>query len=188
MEEAIADGRLVMADAGLTIRELQLLSEIKQEVPKERQEELESAYVRWKSYCDNHRYYNYLWRYTECSEYSDLLQCLSRFPNSEYLLYDKFIRNDFLSILPIKDMALNVGGAKSALWNSIIDAPYQEGVIKTSQYNVTFFIKSVLNSYIVSGSNEKENDIIYKVNIASEPALVTVEVDLKLEPLVLYIW
>ena len=180
MAEAIADEELVMENITLTPEEEVLLEEGVNNIPAKKIETFNSLYNKWKAYTAEHGHESNMFKFKNCTEYTELLTYINSIANGETLAYDKFIKGDFFVAVLIKDLSDRPDSGTEEIWNSIMNAPLKDNTIRTPRANVTMFIKAVLEKTEASEITEgikQSNDDDFNVTVSSSQ--ITVDVDLQ---------
>lgn len=80
------------------------------------------------------------------SAYQSLIQQLNNMPNGYVMLFDEYLDGDDIAALIIKDIFENPQSEYYTLWQDVVFAPIENNIVRSSRYNVTKFIKEVLQS------------------------------------------
>lgn len=179
MAKAIADGELIIENILLTPEEKDLISCEISCVPKKKTDEFELLYNSWKHYVSQRKYDSNMLNFKKCEEYTELLNLLNSFLKGEFLVYDKFIEGDFLASILIMDLSTKPGSRTKFQWDSIMEAPLVNNIVRTPTANITLFIKSILQK----GEIPEKEGIIHsnddEFNVITSPSQLTVNVDIK---------
>ncbi|WP_455586694.1 DUF7689 domain-containing protein [Bacteroides sp.] len=176
--KAIADGELVIESILLTSEEKESITKEIKNISNKELNTFERLYANWKHYVDQHSYESIIWHFRECAEYIELFKAIISTEKGEFLVYDKFSKGDFSTIVLIKDLAIRSNKTKE-IWKYITETPTVHNIIRTPTTNVTLYIKAILqknkNPEITETIRSNDN----KFNVKSSPSQLTVEIELE---------
>lgn len=130
----------------LTANEEQLLTLAKQGISASNIIKFNNYYDDWTDLGVAQIYMSYQLGDYKSAEYNNLYALVKSIPNGELLLYEKFLAGSEVAPLIIKEFAEDEENNRYELWREIVFAPLEDNIIKTSRYNITNFIKAVIES------------------------------------------
>ncbi len=142
--EALSDGSIVYESIKLTEEDMKLLERKNQTQSIYATERFESYYNQWIEYVKPYeKYYNFA-LFKDSIYYPQIKNYVMSNPEVEYKVYKKFADGDIPAVVLMKDIASIENSKANEVWNKIITAPMEEGVIRTTWSNVNLFIKTML--------------------------------------------
>lgn len=105
-------------------------------------EEFDRLYHKWKEFVDSHSYFSDISHYMKCKEHDTLLTFIHSYKGSVVLVYDKFMKKDFMASAIIKALTNTPNTVYETIWNNLMN----DRTIRTAKANITLFIKSALQA------------------------------------------
>ncbi len=143
--KAISEGSLIIEDITLTDEDKILLNQKDQtQTASYSIDRFELLYNQWMEYVKPYeRYYNFA-LFKDSIYYPQIKNYVMSNPEVEYKVYKKFADGDVPAVVLMKDIASIEDSRAKEVWSEIIDAPLDEGIMRTTWSNVNLFIKTML--------------------------------------------
>lgn len=164
------NGEFMEDNIFLPLEEERILDSELNSLPITVKEEFDGLYYKWKEFVDSHSYLSDIWHYTKCIEYDRLLSFINSHKGSVALVYDKFVRKDFMASALIKGLTTTPNTVYETIWNNLMN----DRTVRTSRANITLFIKSALQEQKKEIAQQLLNNN-KTINITTEKSLIKID-------------
>ena len=144
MYSAISEGTLVVEDITLTDEDESLLTQKSQSQATYSMDRFELLYNQWMEFLKPYERYCNFALFKDSVYYPQIRDYVISNPDVEYKVYKKFADGDIPALVLMKDIASIENSRANKVWGKTIDAPLEEGFMRTAWSNVNLFIKTML--------------------------------------------
>ncbi|MBR5241087.1 MAG: hypothetical protein IKW05_04040, partial [Muribaculaceae bacterium] len=142
--KALAEGSFVIENIKLTEDDKNALKQKNQLQSTYTIDRFESLYNQWIEYVRPYqKYYNFA-LFKDSVYYPQIRDYILSNLDVEYKIYNKFVEGDIPAIVLMKDLASIENSRANKVWSKTVDAPLEEGIMRTTWSNINLFIKTML--------------------------------------------